>query len=86
MTAEARLRTLAHVLSVATGVTVDITIRGETSFTWSFEGRNDAAAAKLVRIAEDGRSHATVEVTQILSAEESGTGEPELLTCVYVEA
>lgn len=48
-TASERKAWLESVLSKVAGVEVGICIRGEREFTFHYEGRNDAAAAKLVK-------------------------------------
>ena len=41
-------KTLQTILQALTGVEMEITIRGERSFTFSFEGQNESACSKLV--------------------------------------
>lgn len=52
-TQAARLRVLADILSTVAGAPVEITIRGDASFTWSLAERNEAAAAKLEAYAKE---------------------------------
>lgn len=43
-----KLDTLKKTLSQVAGIEVDITIRGENKFTFSFEGENKEAADKII--------------------------------------
>jgi hypothetical protein len=44
-----KLNKLENQLSKITGENVEITIRGEKSFTFSFETKNETAANKIIR-------------------------------------
>ncbi|RIQ79060.1 hypothetical protein D0837_17260 [Bordetella avium] len=57
------------------GRAVELTIRGEKSFTFSFDGRDDSASARLM----DFFRSATAKVTSDYDAECDHT-------CVYVDA
>lgn len=77
-TQKARLAIIESTLSTEAGVQVEVTIRGDRSFTWSFPGRNDAAAEILSSLAE--RQNSTAEISTV------DLGDGEFHTCVYVEA
>ena len=57
-----RLRVLENCLSAVAGVPVEITIRAENRFTSSIAERNDAAADKLVRFANECPSYLGAKV------------------------
>ena len=66
---------LKQVISQVAGIEVDFTIRGEKSFTFHFEGKNERAMNKIVNY--------------FLSANVQVTPEYDLeidYTCVFIEA
>ena len=47
------MNALAHIEQIA-GRSMEFTVRGDRSFTFSFEGRDDAAVSKVVEFFADG--------------------------------
>jgi hypothetical protein len=66
---------LKQVISQVAGIAVDFTIRGEKSFTFHFEGKNERAMNKIANY--------------FLSANVQVTSEYDLeidYTCIFIEA
>lgn len=51
---KARKSNLELLLSNKAGVPVEITVRGDKSFTFSFDGRNDSALSKIENFFKSG--------------------------------
>lgn len=54
-----RLIKLQNMLSKFAGVNIEVTIRGERSFTFSFEGQNETALQKIVSYLKKGSDRIT---------------------------
>lgn len=68
-----KLDVLKQTLSKVTGKEIDITIRGNNKFTFSFEGKNKQSECKLIQFFGD-----KIEIT-----EDSGYDEETDMTYIY---
>ena len=68
-----KLDVLKQTLSKVTGKEIDITIRGNNKFTFSFEGKNKQSEYKLIQFFGD-----KIEIT-----EDSGYDEETDMTYIY---
>jgi hypothetical protein len=70
------LNKLQSIISLVAGITIEITVRGEKQFTFSFEGKNEGAIDKIKGYFKNGFSWGA----------ESGYYEECDLTCLYANA
>ena len=70
-----KTNTVKQVISQVAGIAVDFTIRGEKSFTFHFEGKNERAMNRLANYFNSGNASVQSEYAAEID-----------YTCIFIEA